>query len=389
MKPRSKRTSFRAVGAILMYLLGGALASGQAAPQEKPLLAEQVFKNVQVLRGMSVNEFMETMGFFAASLNANCTTCHGQDSGGSWDSYASDKIPQKQTARRMIVMMNSINQSYFGGRQVLTCYSCHRFGRTPKIVPDLTVQYGDAPDEDPMEILTQAAGQPTPDQVLDKYFKAVGGLEKLAGVASFIAKGTWQGYEDTEQHPLQIYAKAPAQRTTIVENHGDLTTNTYDGRNGWIAAPYTDVPVTLVTLSDSDLDNAKVDAQLSFLGRIKQSLTDLRVGPAFAIGDEDVTILQGYSAGKSPVKLYFDSETGLLVRMVRYTNSKVGRQPTQFDYSDYHDVNGIKMPFHWVTTWVDGRSKTQLSEVQLNAAIDPAKFGKPAAPPVPVTADKK
>src|SRR4029077_9496709 len=97
MKPRSKRTSFRTLGAILMYLLGGTLASGQAAPQEKPLLAEQVFKNVQVLRGMSVNEFMETMGFFAASLNANCTTCHGQDSGGSWDSYASDKIPQKQT----------------------------------------------------------------------------------------------------------------------------------------------------------------------------------------------------------------------------------------------------------------------------------------------------
>jgi len=375
------RPGRNSVGAILLCLLGSVLLSGQGAAQEKPLLAEQVFKNVQVLRGISVNEFMETMGFFAASLNANCTTCHGQDSGGSWESYARDNVPQKQTARRMILMMNMINQTYFAGRQVLTCYSCHRFGRTPEIVPDLTLQYGSAPDKDLSEILAQAAGQPSPDQVLDKYFKAIGGADKLAGITSFMAKGTWQGYEDTEQHPLQIYAKAPNQRTTIVDNRGALTTNTYDGRNGWIAAPYTDVPVTLVTLGGSDLDNAQVDAELSFPARIKQSLTELRVGPPFVIGDNDVTVLQGYSPGKSPVKLYFDAETGLLVRMVRYTTSRVGRQPTQFDYSDYRDVNGIKMPFHWVTTWVDGRSKTQLTEVQLNVPIDPSKFAKPAEPP--------
>jgi len=365
---------------ILLCLMGVLLISGRAKAQEKPPLAEQVFKNVQVLRGMSVNEFMDTMGFFAASLDANCTTCHGQDSGGSWESYASDTLPQKQIARRMIVMMNMINQTYFSGRQVLTCYSCHRFGRRPEIVPDLTVQYGDAPEKDAIEIASQAQGQPTPDQVLNKYFKAIGGAEKLGGVTSFVAKGTWQGYDDTEQHPLEIYAKAPNQRSSIVTNHGALTTNTYDGRNGWAAAPYTDVPVTLLPLDGSDLDNAQVDAELSFPAQIKRSLTDLKVGQPFIIGDKDVTILQGYSPAKSPVKLYFDSETGLLLRMVRYTTTRVGRQPTQFDYSDYRDINGIKMPFHWVTTWVDGRSKTQLTEVQLNVPIDQAKFRKPAEP---------
>lgn len=379
MRREWRQRTLGCTGLIIICLMGSTIALAQAAP-EKPLLAEQVFKNVQVLRGLSVNEFMETMGFFAASLNANCTTCHGQDSGGSWDSYASDKIPQKQVARKMILMMNSINQSYFGGQQLLTCYSCHRFGRKPKIIPDLTVQYGDAPDEDPDEVLMQAPGQPTPDQVLDKYFKAVGGAEKLASITSIVAKGSWQGYEDTEQHALQLYAKAPDQRTTIVENHGALTTNTYDGHNGWIAAPITDVPLTLVTLSGSDLDNARVDSQLMFLGRIKQSLTDLRVGTPFIINDKDVTILQGYSAGKSPVKLYFDSETGLLLRVVRYTTTREGRQPMRFDYSDYRDVNGIKMPFFWLTTWVDGRSKTQLTDVQLNVPIDAAKFAKPAAP---------
>ncbi len=76
--------------------------------------------------------------------------------------------------------------------------------------------------------------------------------------------------------------------------------------------------------------------------------------------------------------LYFDSESGLLVRLVRYANSPVGRIPTQYDYSDYRDVAGVKMPFRWTLTWLDGRENVELSEVQPNAAIDAAKFAKPA-----------
>ena len=42
--------------------------------------------------------------------------------------------------------------------------------------------------------------------------------------------------------------------------------------------------------------------------------------------------------------MYFDSETGLLVRMIRYGNSPIGRVPTQVDIADYRDVAGIKLP---------------------------------------------
>jgi len=56
----------------------------------------------------------------------------------------------------------------------------------------------------------------------------------------------------------------------------------------------------------------------------------------------------------------------------------VGTIPQQIDYSDYRDVAGVKMPFHWVVTWTDGQSTFQLNEVQPNAAIDNAKLAKPA-----------
>jgi outer membrane lipoprotein-sorting protein len=379
-----RRAALVALAVVVAGSWGSVAVRGQAGPAaEKPLLAEQVFKNVQVLRGMPVGEFMDTMGFLAASLDANCTTCHGPEAVQStnWDGYAKDVVPLKQTARMMIVMVDAINKQYFGGKQVVTCYSCHRFGKVPKVIPELAMQYSPAPDPDPDEILEQAKGQPTPDQLLADYFKAIGGAAKLQPITSMVAKGTWQGYEDTEQHDLQIYAKAPNQRTWIVNNHGALTTNTFDGKTGWSAAPFTDVPITLVTLTGSDLDNARVDAQLALPWRIKESLTDLRVGRQISVGDKDLNILQGYSADKSPVKFYFDDDTKLLVRIVRYTTTKLGRQPTQFDYSDYRDVNGIKIPFYWVTTWVNGRTKTQLTQVQFNTPIEASRFAKPAAPP--------
>ena len=78
--------------------------------------------------------------------------------------------------------------------------------------------------------------------------------------------------------------------------------------------------------------------------------------------------------------MYFDEETGLLTRLVRSTPSPVGRLPIRIDYSDYRDVAGLKMPFKWTTTWLDGRSNFELSEVQLNVAIDDVVFAKPAPP---------
>ena len=81
--------------------------------------------------------------------------------------------------------------------------------------------------------------------------------------------------------------------------------------------------------------------------------------------------------GRYPVNLYFD-KSGLLVRSVRYTESPVGLNPTQVDYADYREVAGIKMPFRVTTSWLDGRSVVELTDVQPNVAIDAAKFARPA-----------
>jgi hypothetical protein len=151
-------------------------------------------------------------------------------------------------------------------------------------------------------------------------------------------------------------------------------------------------------LSGSELDGARVDALLSFPAQIKQALTNLRAGVPTTIGDlptpaiqssvesivmfghdRDVQVVQGTGPRGMLVTLYFDTNSGLLLRMVRYGGSPIGRVPTQIDFEDYRDAGGIKIPFRMTFAWLDGRDAIQLKEVKTNVPIDDAVFGRPAA----------
>jgi outer membrane lipoprotein-sorting protein len=352
-------------------------------------MSDEVFKNVQVLKGIPVNEFMGTMGFFAASLGLNCVYCHVAESLQNWDKFAED-VPRKRMSRLMIQMVNAINRNNFGGRPVITCYSCHHGNERPKAIPSLAEQYG-VPTEDPneIEIVPQAQSGPPADQILDKYIAALGGAESLAAVTSLTAQGTYEGYETYhEKVPFELYAKAPAQLTTTIHTQNGDTTSVFDGSAGWIAAA--DKPVHLFPLLPGpEMDGARLDAELFFPAKIKDALTNWRAGfPVTTLDDREVQVIQGTGAGKTRVKLYFDKESGILLRQVRYIETKVGTNPLQIDYKNYREVNGVNLPFAWTVTWTDGQSTYEVREYQANTAIDAAKFAKPApavvAPAKPV-----
>jgi photosynthetic reaction center cytochrome c subunit len=384
MKFQSRRAICCATGSMLLCLLTTTWAQGQSAKagaDQKPQMSEDAFKNIQVLRGIPVNEFLGTMGFFAASLGMNCTDCHGDESAGSWAKYADD-TPLKQTARRMVLMENLINRSDFGATRMVTCYTCHRGVQHPEVTPSLAEQYGPPPPSDPdrVEVLPNTPDSPSAaEQILDKYIQAIGGAQPLAKLSSFAAKGTYSGFDtDFQKVPSEIFAKAPNQRTVTSHLSGGDNTTTYDGREAWIAGA--DRPVPLIMLAGGDLDGSRLDAELSFPALLKQGLSKWHAGfPPVTIDDRAVQVVEGTAAGGTLVKLFFDTKSDLLVRQTRYINTAVGLIPLHVDYSDYRAVAGVKMPFKWTTTWVDGQSTTELTDVQPNAAVPAAKFMKPAA----------
>jgi hypothetical protein len=379
-----------AIATIVVWLVSITPASGQAAPAGQRM-SEQAFKNVTVLKGIPVDEFMNTMGFISASTNYNCADCHVEPKvEGDWSAYAQE-TPRKAIARRMILMVQDINKNNFGGARVVTCYTCHRnIQGAPKITPSLAEQYGEPPPIDPneVEIRRQAPDASSADQVFDKYLQAVGGAQKAAAITSIVFKGTYQGYAEPKA-PVDIYVEAPNQRTMIVHTDGGDRTTTFDGSKGpggtgWMAAPATDKPFPVISYSGGDLDTIRLDAVLSFPAGIKQAVTKPLVGSS-SIDDKDVVVVQGTAnGGRSSVKLYFDKQSSLLVRQVSYADTILGRVPVQVDYSDYRDAAaaGVKLPFHIITTWTDGRSDVLLTSAETNVAIDAAKFNQPL-PPAP------
>ena len=202
----------------------------------------------------------------------------------------------------------------------------------------------------------------------------------MASVTSMVAKGTYVGYDtEREKVPVDLYAKAAAQRTVVVHMRIGDSTRTYDGRAGWVASP--DKPLPLIPLTGGNLEGAKLEATLLFPAGIKPLYSQWRVGET-AIDDKPVQVLQSAVFGRPPLSLYFDQRTGLLLRVVRFADTAVGRVPTQYDFSAYREVSGIKVPFKTITTWTDGQATTELTQVQVNATVDAARFNRPApAPP--------
>ena len=373
------RATLLAARPVVLCLVAVLTLNAQTAQGQSPQMAEDVFKNIQILRGIPVDEFMDTMGMFSASTGMNCADCHVSDSTTTWDKFASD-TPMKQIARKMLLMVNTINHDNFNSVRSVTCYTCHEGGRHPNVVPSLLVQYG-TPIEDPNQIVMPPdSGSSAAQQIFDKYIRALGGSDQVGRLTSFAAEGTYSGYDtDQVKVPIEIYAKAPAQRAMIIHAPFGDSVRVYDGRSGWIASA--DKPLPIMALTGGNLEGARVEALMLFPTHLRAFSNQWHVNST-EIDGKVVQVLQGGTPKQPPVNLYFD-DTGLLIRLVRFVDTAVGRVPTQIDYSDYRDVAGIKLPFHWVITWTDGQSTIELTGIQPNPPIDAAKFARPAPAPPP------
>jgi photosynthetic reaction center cytochrome c subunit len=371
---KAKRLMFTgAVACIGAALPFGGVAFAQTKAGSQ--MADDIFKNVQVLKGLTVDEFMGTMGLFSAALNVCCGDCH-VGAGGSDPQWDKD-VPRKVVARKMIAMVNTINKANFGGAQMVTCWTCHRGSGGPATTPSIDSIYSD-PVSTPPDVLTQATSGtavPSADQIFDKYIQALGGADNLAKLTSYTAKGTSTLFGNEKGDPAEIYAKAPNQLTTIVhQREGDLERVT-NGRDAWVVLPLTVVQEYEWTASARE--GAKLDGQMAFPGGIKTFLNNWRVSYPTTIDGRDIYVVQGSRSPGFVATFYFDQKTGLLRRLVRYANSAVGRVPTQIDYSDYRPVAGVLLPFKYTFGWVSGREDYVLTEVQPNVPVDASKFAKP------------
>lgn len=345
-----------------------------AAPQQShagPKLAEEQFKNIQVLKGIPADQLIPAMQFIAASLGVECDYCHNREK------MDSDEKKPKKTARAMMTMMFNIDKANFDGRLQVTCYSCHRGAAMPVGIPVIKEEEAEAPG---------AAGKkpgenavlPKPEELLDKYLAAVGGAAALDKITSRVQTGKLLAFGG-QTFPAEVYSKAPDKRVSTMHLQGGDSITAFDGQHGWLGFP--ERPVHMMSASENDA--ARLDADLHFAERVKTMYSKFNVAAGEKIDGHETYLVECRTEERTPLRLYMDKESGLLLRLVRYAQSPLGLNPTQIDYADYREADGVKVPFRWTVARPGSRFTIQVEEMKQNIPVDDAKFAAPPPPPPP------
>jgi photosynthetic reaction center cytochrome c subunit len=371
------------VGLILACLIAAAMAQSAAtlhAPDPAQAAAnaagakkaEEQFKNIQVLKGIPADQLFPTMQFITASLGVQCDFCHVQGA------FEKDDKKTKLKARQMMQMMFAINANNFDGHRAVTCNTCHNGTIKPLAIPSVTTEepkeaMGSPKPTEGKESTTSASG-PTAEQLLDKYVQASGGAPAIEKVTSRVMKGTIDF--GGKSLPIDIYSKDPDKRISFTHMAEGDNVTAFDGHEGWLGTPGRP---GVREMHGSELDAASIDADLHLATHLKTMFREVQVQGSEPVDGHEAYLVVGQREGKPPLRLYFDQQSGLLVRMVRYGDTALGLLPTQIDYADYRDTDGVKIPYRWTLARPSGRFTIQVSEVKQNVQVDDGKFAKPSA----------
>jgi photosynthetic reaction center cytochrome c subunit len=329
--------------------------------------ASQQFKNIQILKDVPADQIIPAMQFISASLGVECEYCHVEHA------FDKDDKKPKVTTRKMMEMVFNINKETFEDQREVTCFTCHQGGAHPASIPAVGVH------EKLLEMTEDAAAseaaKPAAESLLDKYLAVVGGADAVKKVTSRVEKGSLTGFRD-QTAAIEIFAKAPDKRISVVHMKEGESVTAYDGKVGWLS-----VPGRVHMMNGAESAGARLDADMEFATHVKTFYPKWTTMPGEKIDGRETWLVVG-KEGSPPLKLYFDQKSNLLLRMVRYTDSPLGYNPTQIDYADYRDAGGVKIPYRWTISRPGNIFTVQVEQMQQNVPVDDAKFvPPPAAPP--------
>jgi Photosynthetic reaction centre cytochrome C subunit len=335
-----------------------------AQPEDKP--AEQVYKNIQMLKGMPASRLMPAMSRLTQSLGVDCAHCHVPDA------LDKDDKPAKQTARKMFEMVRTINTTLGANR--VTCYTCHRGRPQPASMPPAPANAASKPELASPEI-KPADTKANVGAILNQYIQALGGRAALERVTTRVMTGTLVA-QGGMKAPLEVYEKAPNKTLTVFRAPHGTNQMGFDGAIGWTKTPERG----LREEAGRQLDNIRSEAEFYKELKLKERYSKLTLLGMAQLDDREAYVIEATPPRGQPEKLYFDRQIGLLVRMDFAPNLGQEKMRVQMYFEDYRAVDGVKMPFAIRRTRPGFTWTYQFDEIKLNVPLDNARFNKPAAP---------
>ena len=299
------------------------------------------FKNVQLLKG--VRDLLPTMHFIRASLGVRCDYCHIAENG----KYYLDDKPAKRRAREMIVMMRQLNDGAFGGRQVITCNTCHRGSTTPVNIPQIATNFVNTTRRESFE--PPQPTSPSAEAILQRYEAATHistlgparlRIEGLRG--KLIDGGTPRARMLPREEKFTSEALVDGDRgiTSMPLSNGQVSrVGSTGGRiwtfgaNGaqWIAA------------GDLAQLRRKINPLLVLRARTGD-FSSIAVSGEEQVNGVDAYILTATANDNSTESLWFSKRDGLMIRRTYYHTTLLGLEPEQYDVSEYKKYGEVRLP---------------------------------------------
>ncbi len=423
--PGTLAVTILALGIHAPRLHAQAPAAGPPAPAPKAAdmkgkTAGQVYKKIEVFKGIPAEQIHPAMEYITTALGVGCGYCH------IIGHFDQDDKREKHVARSMIKMTMALDTTVFDGKRELTCYTCHRGvakaastlllpgDKLPtdksamEVFPTLALKDFSnldpdmSPSKAPATVMSgpsaapapKPAGPPLPsvEEVFSKYEQALGGQAAVGKITALSFKGTADMLVPPPPGPPGGPPPPPPMMGTVPAEHdvkapmgvisvtfpGRPTVSMgFDGTIGWHNTP--------IREDTGDELRMLVELGEEFPGlEFRNDHTNVQVDAMEKIGDRDTYRVVGTRTEGFPVidRLNFDAQTGLLVRTYTTMQSVIGSFPEDTFYEDYRDVSGVKVPFTERVVSAEGNRTYKWAQVDANAPVEDAKFMKPA-PPAP------
>lgn len=349
---------------MLALTAAGAAQSGAAATEKT---AGETFKNIQVLKDIPASQLFPTMQYITVALGVRCNFCHVE---GHFDQ---DTKPHKVTARHMMEMVFAVNKSTFNGRPQVSCYTCHRGASHPEGMPPIREATAMAAPVAAPAAEPPAASLPTADEITTKYLAALGGADALQAIKSLAAKGTLETPRGSV--PVEIDRKAPDKELVVFHAPNGTRLQGFNGTVAWEQ----EGSDAARTQSGAAAEQAKRQAEMFPALSLKSDYPQMRVLGVEKVNGQEAYRVAARREGGGFVLMDFDTQSGLLLRVETFRRTPLGALPEATEYSDYRDVQGVKIPFTVRMAGAENGRTFQFDTITPNVAIDDAHFEVPAA----------
>lgn len=350
---------------LLLCALPGFTLQNSASPV-KPKTAGEVFKNVQVMKDMPEDQWFATMSFFTAALGVGCEHCHEKPSPGADWAFEKD-TPAKVKARRMIGMVREINTSVFSGERKVSCNSCHRGALRPVAVPAPDMEHW-LESSKPAEVLPDAEG------LFEKYRKAAGlEGEAAAHTQSVQFKTTTYGWKTPPKTITTELLIGEAGRIRMVtQTSGAHTTSVRNGKEGRL-----DDGTGVRAMNGDELRNVANEAS-AFRPQSLAEFTAPWTLMRDRVHGQDAYVVEATRGGLR-TWLFFDAQTGYLLRRRTYEPSFFADACWDLEFGDYRPAGKVMLPFtiRVINSAGEGLVIREATARTLDPKFDASLFEKP------------